>query len=80
MKILLIGTSDRKGGAAIASYRLFLSLKKRYKDIKMLVRDKLTSEEDIIGLNNTVSQKIFKLIIDRFLDFKPVWELKKRDP
>jgi len=72
MKILLIGTSDRKGGAAIASYRLFLSLKKRYKDIKMLVRDKLTSEEDIIGLNNTVSQKIFnsvRFIAERLMFF-----------
>jgi len=70
MKILLIGTSDRRGGAAIASFRLFLALKKQFNNAEMLVRDKFSTEEGVIGLNNTIFRKSFNIsrfIIERIL-------------
>ncbi len=57
MKVLLISTSDRKGGAAIACLRLFNALKKNGTDVKMLVRDKLTNIEDIYTVNTNIFKK-----------------------
>ncbi len=49
MKILFLNTSDKKGGAAIACYRLFSGLKKlKDVEIKMLVKNKITDDADII--------------------------------
>ena len=57
MKVLLISTSDRKGGAAIACLRLFNALKKNGTDVKMLVRDKLTNTEGVYTVNTNIFKK-----------------------
>ena len=57
MKVLLISTSDRKGGAAIACLRLFNALKKNGTDVKMLVRDKLTNTEGVYTVNSNIFKK-----------------------
>ena len=49
MKILFINSSDTKGGAAIAAYRLFEGLRNEGVTVKMLVRDKTTNDPDIIS-------------------------------
>ena len=58
MKVLLISTSDRKGGAALACLRLFNALKKNGTDVKMLVRDKLTNTEGVYSVNTNIFKKI----------------------
>ena len=49
MKILFINSSDTKGGAAIAAYRLFKGLRNEGVTVKMLARDKTTNDPDIIS-------------------------------
>ena len=49
MKILFINSSDTKGGAAIAAYRLFEGLRNEGVTVKMLARDKTTNDPDIIS-------------------------------
>jgi len=70
MRILHIGTSDRRGGAAIASFRLFLALKKHYRNAEMLVRSKFSNEKEITGMNNSVLQRIsiaVRFVIERIV-------------
>ena len=61
MKVLLISTSDRRGGAAIACLRLFNALKKNGTEVKMLVRDRLTDTEGVYSVNTN----IFKTIVNK---------------
>ena len=44
MRVLIINTSERVGGAAIAANRLMEALKKNGVRAKMLVRDKQTDQ------------------------------------
>ena len=53
MRILLINTSERIGGPAIAAYRLMEALKNNGIKAKMLVRDKNTDQITVIGLNKS---------------------------
>ncbi|MBQ9215030.1 MAG: glycosyltransferase [Bacteroidales bacterium] len=62
MKVLLVSTSDRKGGAAIACYRIFQALKKNGVEVDMLVRDKISIDKDIYSLNTNVYKKIRNFI------------------
>lgn len=48
MKVLLINTSEKKGGAAVACKRLMKALQKSGVEAKMLVRDKTTNDESVI--------------------------------
>ena len=50
MRVLLINTSERIGGAAIAANRLMESLKNNGIKAKLLVRDKQTDEISVVGL------------------------------
>ncbi|MBR1593188.1 MAG: glycosyltransferase family 4 protein [Alloprevotella sp.] len=50
MKILLVNTSERTGGAAIASLRLMHALNNNGVQAKMLVRDKQTENPDVLRL------------------------------
>ena len=52
MKILHIGYSDTLGGASIAMMRLHYSFKKFLFNSKVLVGQKLSSDESIIGPNS----------------------------
>ena len=50
MRVLLINTSERIGGAAIAASRLLESLKNNGVKAKMLVRDKQTDHISVVNL------------------------------
>lgn len=53
MRILLINTSERRGGPAIAASRLMEALRNNGIKAKMLVRDKSTDQISVIGLNKS---------------------------
>lgn len=53
MRVLLINTSERTGGAAIACNRLLDALKKQGISAKMLVRDKQTDRLSVIAVKST---------------------------
>ena len=53
MKILHIGYSDKLGGANIAMIRLHKSLKQLGINSEVLVGEKLSNDEDIIGPNSS---------------------------
>lgn len=50
MRVLIINTSERIGGAAVAANRLMESLKNNGIKAKMLVRDKQTDQITVVGL------------------------------
>ena len=62
MRVLLVSTSDRNGGAAIACSRIFQALKKNGAEVKMLVRDKVSDEKDIFTVNKNVFVKFFNFL------------------
>jgi len=64
MKITFVNTTDIRGGAAIAAFRLFKLIHEKYPETRMLVREKLTGTHDVQGLNNNIFQKT--LILFRF--------------
>ena len=53
MRVLIINTSERIGGAAVAAGRLMESLKNNGIKAKMLVRDKQTDQISVVGLNSS---------------------------
>ncbi len=53
MKIVLINTSENRGGAAVACKRLMIALKKQGISVKMLVRDKQTTDPDVISIGES---------------------------
>ena len=53
MKILLLNTSARTGGAAVAANRLRKALQKEGIDVSMLVRDKEIVDASISSVNTT---------------------------
>jgi glycosyltransferase involved in cell wall biosynthesis len=57
MKVLFLSTSDVKGGAAIASFRLFQALKKTGVDINMLVAEKYSSEDNVTSACSNIFKK-----------------------
>lgn len=68
MKILIVNTSERTGGAAVAASRLFKALKKQGVTVSMLVRDKQSRNEHVISLNNTILNR-FRFIWERLVIF-----------
>lgn len=69
MRVLLINTSDRIGGAAIAANRLMESLKNNGIKAKLLVRDKQTDEISVVGLKKSWTN-IIKFVWERFIIWK----------
>jgi glycosyltransferase involved in cell wall biosynthesis len=53
MKILILSTFERTGGAAVAANRLMLALNKTGHQAKMLVRDRQTDDPNVFSINNT---------------------------
>jgi len=53
MRVLIINTSERIGGAAIAAGRLMESLKNNGIKAKMLVRDKQTDQISVVPLDRS---------------------------
>ena len=56
MRILIVNTSERTGGAAVAAHRLMEALNNNGVKAKMLVRDKQTEALTVIGLPSSWKQ------------------------
>ena len=54
MKVLIVNTSERAGGAAVAACRLMEALNNHGVKTKMLVRDKESDRLSVVGLNHVV--------------------------
>lgn len=64
MRILMVNTSERTGGAAIAANRLMKALRLSGEEAKMLVRDKTTANSDVIALPRSPLLKA-KFVLER---------------
>jgi glycosyltransferase involved in cell wall biosynthesis len=72
MKILILSTFERKGGAAIAANRLMHALNKAGQEAKMLVRDKQTDDPNVVTVNtNRWKRKInfIRFALERWIIF-----------
>ncbi len=72
MKILILSTFEKFGGAAIAANRLMKALRKSGVDAKMLVRDKQTDDPNVTSVNTSLFFKILnkvRFVWERFVIF-----------
>ena len=69
MRVLIINTSERTGGAAIAANRLMDALRNNGIQAKMLVRDKQTEQITVIGLPKSL-WRIWQFIWERIVIWK----------
>lgn len=69
MRVLLINTSERIGGAAVAASRLMESLKNNGIKTKLLVRDKQTDQISVIGLERSWLH-VWKFVWERVIIWK----------
>lgn len=53
MRVLIVNTSERTGGAAVAANRLMSALNNNGVKAKMLVRDKITDDITVVGLSQS---------------------------
>jgi len=67
MKIVILSTFERIGGAAVAANRLMKALDKRGSEVHMLVRDKQTDDARVISVSRG-----FRALLINFLRF--FWE------
>ena len=69
MKIAQLNLTDIKGGAAIAAYRLHKGLRQIGQDSYMLVRKKLSTDQDVfqVEAGETASQRVKALFWRKFL-------------
>lgn len=67
MKIVILNTSERSGGAAIAANRLMKVLRSKGADAIMLVRDKQTDDPNVISVNTS-------FFITWLNKFRFIWE------
>lgn len=58
MNVLILNTSDKIGGAAIAAYRLKNALRNKGISASMLVRDRLSSDPDVQAIKPTLKNKL----------------------
>ena len=69
MRVLIINTSERIGGAAVAASRLMEALKNNGIKAKMLVRDKQTDQISVVGLDRNWLT-VWKFIWERIVIWK----------
>ena len=69
MRVLIINTSERIGGAAVAAGRLMESLKNNGIKAKMLVRDKQTDQISVVGLKRSWLH-VWKFMWERIVIWK----------
>ncbi len=62
MNVTILSTSDKRGGAAIAAFRLFKALKTSGFDIKMLVRDKLSDETGVESRDHGIFKRCINFL------------------
>jgi len=58
MRVLIVGTSDLQGGAAIAAYRLLNALTKAGIDARMAVRDKQSDNNLVVKIGSDRRNKL----------------------
>lgn len=68
MKVLLVNTSERVGGAAIACNRLMKAMRKHGIATTMLVRDRQTDDADVRSLTKSFMLKV-KFVYERLVIF-----------
>lgn len=69
MRVLIINTSERIGGAAVAANRLMEALKNNGIKAKMLVRDKQTDQISVVELQRTW-KNIWRFVWERLVIWK----------
>lgn len=72
MKIVLLNTSDNGGGAAVAARRLLDALNKAGEDVRMVVRNKKTHQQNILSVNTSRFQfflNYVRFLLERFVIF-----------
>ena len=62
MKITIVNTSDIRGGAAIAAYRLYKIISQKHPSSRMLVGEKLSDTAGIIDLNKSELRRALRFI------------------
>ena len=77
MKVLIVNASDIHGGAAKAAYRLHQSLLDQYIDSQMIVQDKISDDDTVIGPSSKFQKGIAK--IRPTLDSLPVRLYRNRE-
>ncbi len=79
MRILLVNTYDNRGGASIASLRLLEGLLSSNVDASLLVQEKRTRHDHVIGPESSFERFYFPM--RPYLDFIPSWlSMFKRKP
>lgn len=68
MRILIVSTNERTGGAAVASKRLMEALNSNGVKAKMLVSNKETTSVTVVGLNRKIAMRL-KFIWERWCIF-----------
>ena len=68
MRVLIINTSERVGGAAIAANRLMEALKKNGTNAQMLVRDRQTDQVSVTAIKSSLLLPL-KFIWERLIIF-----------
>lgn len=76
MKVLIISTTERTGGGAIAAKRLLTALNKNGIHAKMLVRDKQTDDINVAAYGNKWPKAIerLRLMCALFKPFRQTWQ------
>ncbi len=70
MKVLLVNTSERTGGAAVACNRLMKALGRQGIDAQMLVRDKQSDLPEVTGLELGRWSLLWKFVWERIVIWK----------
>ena len=68
MRVLILNTSEKTGGAAVAANRLMDALNNNGVKAKMLVRDKETDHISVVGLSNPLIQQ-WRFLWERLVIF-----------
>ena len=77
MKVVLVNTTENKGGAAVACKRLYANYKEHGVDCKLIVFNKTSDDEDVIQIPLSKIKHLFisflfylELIIQKLLKKK----------
>lgn len=77
MKILMVNTYDRRGGAARATWRLFNGIREQGIDIKLAVQERVTEDKDILRVSSPVTGRLNPL--RPYIDFAiPFLQTRRR--
>ena len=68
MRVLIVNTSEKKGGAALAANHIMEALNNNGVKAKMLVRDKETEQITVVGLGNSLLQR-WRFLWERWVVF-----------